>query len=249
MVITVNNIPEAKIRNAIWYLKHNKTKKFVCEFLGLPYNVKKLDNLIIDFRKAVEKEIELRKANRAKTFTQVEKRSILQQYLAGDSQSKLAEQYYITPKRLKDILCEMGAPIRSRNSTKIDHITQDLNSKLSINNKAFFTKNDCYVIIDAVYDEEYLDFLQSGSKVHIETYPFNPKTSKFTEPVEGIHYEVYWFLPNGSSMKLNAVQTLISSINTSLERTGREYYRVWRIDDESCFYYANRDELYPMKEM
>ena len=42
-------IPEAKIRQAIWMLKVNKTKKQVCEHLGIAYNTKRLDTIINDF--------------------------------------------------------------------------------------------------------------------------------------------------------------------------------------------------------
>ena len=39
-------ISEAKIRQAIWMLKAKKTKKQVCEHLGIAYNTKRLDNII-----------------------------------------------------------------------------------------------------------------------------------------------------------------------------------------------------------
>ena len=67
---TTEDIPEAKIRNAIWYLKTGKTKKFVTEFLGIAYNTKKLDSLIEDFHKKNEREAELKKAAKTKVFTQ-----------------------------------------------------------------------------------------------------------------------------------------------------------------------------------
>lgn len=247
---TYDNIPEAKIRNAIWYLKNNKTKKFVCDFLGIPYNVKKLDSLITDFRKGVAKELELRQAARHKVFTEVEKQTIVKQYLAGDSQAKLAEDFFVSTKRIKDILLETNTPIRGKGkkTTKVDHIEQDLETKLDVASKAFFTKNNCFVEIVKVYDEEYIDYLQDGYQKYIETYPFNYKTSKYSSPVEGIHYEIYWYLQDGSFMKLSALQQLISSIIKNLEQTGREYYKVWRIDEENCFYYAKRDELYPIRE-
>ena len=36
-------IPEAKIRQAIWMIKSKKTKKSVCEHLSIAYNTKRLD--------------------------------------------------------------------------------------------------------------------------------------------------------------------------------------------------------------
>jgi DNA-binding CsgD family transcriptional regulator len=37
-------ISEAKIRQAIWMMKQKKTKKSICEHLGISYNTKRLDN-------------------------------------------------------------------------------------------------------------------------------------------------------------------------------------------------------------
>ena len=42
-------IPEAKIRQAIWMLKKNKTKKVVCDHIGISYSPKRLDTIIEDF--------------------------------------------------------------------------------------------------------------------------------------------------------------------------------------------------------
>ena len=39
-------IPEAKIRQAIWMIKSKKTKKSICEHLGIAYNTKRLDSII-----------------------------------------------------------------------------------------------------------------------------------------------------------------------------------------------------------
>ena len=36
-------IPEAKIRQAIWMLKKGKTKKAVCDHVGMAYSPKRLD--------------------------------------------------------------------------------------------------------------------------------------------------------------------------------------------------------------
>ena len=47
--INKTEIQESKIRQAIWMLKVNKTKKQVCEHLGIAYNTKRLDTLIQDF--------------------------------------------------------------------------------------------------------------------------------------------------------------------------------------------------------
>lgn len=248
-------IPEAKIRQIIWMLKSGKTKKACCEHIGIPYNTKKLDTIIEDFHKRLEREAELKKAAKTKIFTQKEKESIAKQYLAGEAQSALAEQYFISPQRIKNMLMETNTPIRGRgknSEAKVDHIVQDLESKFKAGDKVFFAKYNCFAQVHQVFDEDYIEYLESGRQRYIETYPFkpNPKTGmsgRFSEPAEGVHYEIYWLLDNGDEMKMSAVQQQRDRIMKTIEETGREYYSVWRSDDDNCFYYAHRDELYPVK--
>jgi hypothetical protein len=54
-------ISEAKIRQAIWMIKAKKTKKAVCEHLGIAYNTKRLDAIIQEFHDKQEREAELKK--------------------------------------------------------------------------------------------------------------------------------------------------------------------------------------------
>jgi hypothetical protein len=248
-------ISEAKIRQVIWMLKTGKTKKACCEHLGIAYNTKKLDTLVEDFHKRIEREAELKKAAKTKIFTQKEKEAIAKQYLAGEAQSSLAEQYFISPQRIKNILMETNTPIRGRgknSEAKVDHIVQDLETKFTVGDKVFFAKYNCFAIVDNVFDEEYIELLENGRQRYVETWPFkpNPKTGmsgKFYEPAEGVHYEIYWTLANGDEMKLSAVKQQRARIMKTIEETGREYYSVWRADTDNCFYYAFRDELYPVK--
>lgn len=248
-------ISEAKIRQVIWMLKTGKTKKACCEHLGIAYNTKKLDTLVEDFHKRIEREAELKKAAKTKIFTQKEKEAIAKQYLSGEAQSSLAEQYFISPQRIKNILMETNTPIRGRgknSEAKVDHIVQDLETKFKAGDKVFFAKYNCFAIVDNVFDEDYIELLENGRQRYVETWPFkpDPKTGmsgKFYEPAEGVHYEIYWTLANGDEMKLSAVKQQRSRIMKTIEETGREYYSVWRADTDNCFYYAFRDELYPVK--
>ena len=247
-------IPEAKIRQIIWMLKSGKTKKACCEHISIPYNTKKLDTIIEDFHKRLEREAELKKAAKTKIFTKQEKESIAKQYLAGEAQSALAEQYFISPQRIKNILMETNTPIRGRgknSEAKVDHIVQDLESKFKAGDKVFFAKYNCFAQVHQVFDEDYIDYLENGRQRYIETYPFKPNkfgmSGRFSEPAEGVHYEIYWLLDNGDEMKMSAVQQQRDRIMKTIEETGREYYSVWRSDDDNCFYYAHRDELYPVK--
>jgi len=247
-------IPEAKIRNAIWYLKNNKTKKFVCEFLGIAYNTKKLDTIIEDFHKRLEREAALKKNAKAKVFSEQEKKNIANAYLAGETQSAISKDNFISPQRVKNMLIEMGVPIRGRgkkSEAKVDHIIQDLDSVFKKGDKVFLAKFNGFGIIDTVFDEEYLEYLESGKQRYVETYRFKPDkngmSGKYFEPAEGVHYEIYWTLPDGTDMKLRPMQTLRNRIMKTIEETGREYYLVWREGDEAAFYYFQRDQLYPIK--
>ena len=71
------DIPEAKIRQAIWMLKVNKTKKAVCEHLGIAYNTKRLNTIIENFHERLDREAKLKKAARTKVFSEVEKQDLV----------------------------------------------------------------------------------------------------------------------------------------------------------------------------
>ena len=94
-------ITEAKIRQVLWMIKAGKTKKACCEHLGIAYNTKKLDTIIEDFHKGVDREADLKKAARNKIFTAKEKQMIADSYLNGEAQSNLAKQFYVSPQKVK----------------------------------------------------------------------------------------------------------------------------------------------------
>jgi hypothetical protein len=249
-------VNDTKIRQAIWYLKTGKTKKFVCEFLSIAYNTKKLDKLIEDFRNKEQREKDLKSAAKTKVFTQAEKRSIVDAYLSGDSQSGIAAQYYVSPQRIKNILIETNTPIRGRGKNSqatVDHIKQDLEVKFNKKDKVFIAKYNCMGTISEIYDENYLEQLENGRQRYQETYPFKPNKfgfdGKHCEPVEGVHYEIYWQTESGIEIKLSAMKNIRNRIIKTLEETGRESYLVWREDDQGGFYYFNRDSLYPVRKV
>lgn len=247
--VEAQEIPEAKIRNAIWYLKKGKTKKFVCEFLGITYNTKKLDSLIKEFQHKQQREADLKTKARKKIFTLAEKQRIAKEYLSGETQAALARSWYISPQRIKNILIEMEVPIRSRGKkagAKVDHIEQDLEVKFQKDEKVFLAKYNCFAIIDTVFDEEYLDYLENGRQKYREIYP-HKQNSEHCDIVENIHYEIYWVLEDNKEMKLSAMKTLRQQIIKNLEDTGREFYRVWRDDDFKRFVYVKRNELFPVR--
>lgn len=247
-------IPEAKIRNAIWYLKKGKTKKFTCEYLNIPYNTKKLDSIIESFNSKLEREATLKKQAKTKIFTDKEKLVIAKEYLNGATQSGIATQWFVSPQRIKNILLETGTPIRARGKTKlaqVDHIEQDLEVKFSKNDRVFIATKNCFGTVMEVYDENYLDYLETGKQKYVETYRFKPdkfgKSGNYYEPTEGVHFELYWVLPDGYELKLHAMEQLRHSVMQTITDTGREFYLVWRDDEDSCSYYLTRDNLYPVK--
>ena len=69
-------ISEAKIRQAIWMLKKGKTKKAVCKHIGISYSPKRLDTIIEDFHKRLERDKELKAKARFKKFSESEKKNM-----------------------------------------------------------------------------------------------------------------------------------------------------------------------------
>ena len=70
-------ISEAKIRQALWMLKKNKTKKVVCDHLGIAYNPKRLQTILDNFQIKTVREKELKRKARFKEFTNKEKEEIV----------------------------------------------------------------------------------------------------------------------------------------------------------------------------
>lgn len=252
--VNTAEIPEAKIRQVKWMLKTGKTKKACCELLGIAYNTKRLEKIVEDFDNKEAREAELKKAARNKIFTEAEKAAIAKSYLNGETQSALAKQFYVSPQRIKKILIETGTPIRARGKKQaatVDHIIQDLESKFKEGDKVFIAKENCFAVVDKVYDEDFLEYLETGRQKAIELVEFKPdrlgSSGGHYEPKEGIHYDVYWLFDDGSSMKMQAMLRLRNQVINNLEETGREFYRVWRNDEYSAFKYVKRHELYPVK--
>jgi len=249
-------ITEAKIRQAIWMLKANKTKKSVCEHLGIAYNTKRLDNIIKEFHEKLEREAELKKKARNKIFTKTEKQGIADAYLGGETQSSLAKQFHISPQRIKKILMDMNVPIRARGKGKaaqVDHVVQDLEVKFTKGDKVFLASENCFAVVREVYDEEWLELHENGFQKYIETYPFKPgrngMAGKYSEPARGIHYEIYWMLDGEvlPTRKLDAFLHQREKISKVIEETGRESYLIYKTDDYGGYKTVTRDRLFPVK--
>ncbi len=250
-------ISEAKIRQAIWMLKAKKTKKQVCEHLGIAYNTKRLDNIIQEFHNNIEREAELKKKARLKKFTLSEKQGIADSYLNGETQSSLAKQFYISPQRIKNILIEMNVPIRARGKGKpanVEHVVQDLEVRFKVGDKVFLASENTFAEVREVYDEEWLEKHENGFQKYVECYRFNPDpitglAGKYAEPQEGVHYEIYWMLEGEvlPTRKLGPFLHQREKISKIIEETGRESYLIYRQGDHGGYSKVNRDQLFPVK--
>jgi hypothetical protein len=242
-------IPEAKIRNAIWYLKTGKTKKFVCEFLNIPYNTARLAKIIEDFRAKEERAKELKEKAKTMEITPAIRKDIASSYINGEAQTAIATRYYISPQRVKAILMEMNVPIRARAknaAAKTEHIVQDLDIKFKLNDRVFYGPENAFAVITEVYDEEYAERLRQGRQRWVELRPWTEK-SRHPEPVIDIHYQIYWELEDGSHWKLDSLKSHIKRVENTIAETGRETYQVW-IDTEYAFkkMFVPRSDLFPV---
>jgi transposase len=250
-------ISETKIRQAIWMIKAKKTKKSICEHIGIAYNTKRLDTIIKDFHEKQEREAQLKKAARAKKFTSEEKKAIAADYQNGDSQSAIAKRYYISPQRVKNILIEMNVPIRGRGknaAAKVDHVIQDLEVRFAKGDKVFLAEENCFAEVREAYDEDYIEQIENGRQKYIELHPFNPdpKTGLaglYTEPQQGVHYELYWLIEGEENpkWKLNAFLHHRNQISKIIEDTGRESYLIYKTNDYGGYKFVTRDQLFPVK--
>jgi len=249
-------ISEAKIRQAIWMIKAKKTKKSICEHLGIAYNTKRLDQIIKDFHDKQDREAELKKKARSKIFSKAEKQAIADDYLNGSTQSAIAKQYYISPQRVKNILMEMNVPIRARGKNKaanVEHVVQDLEVKFKEGDKVFLAEQNSFAQVREVYDEDWLERHENGFQKYIEIYPFKPgrngKAGHYSEPAQGVHYEIYWMLEGEvlPTRKLDAFLHQREKVSRVIEETGRESYLVYKTDDYGGYKTVTRDKLFPVK--
>ena len=241
-------IPESKIRQVIWMLKAGKTKKVCCEHLGIAYNTKRLDTIITEFKEGIEREERLKKEIRAKPIEETTKKQIIDSYLKGESASAIAESLYLTPQKVKQVLIEGNVPIRARSKrgeANVDHVIQDLDKKFVKGEKVFVAKVNGFAIVKEIYDEEYLERFDNAHLKSVELYAWS-KLIPDQEPVEGIHFESYYVLDDGSEWKREAAQNFINRITKIIEETGRETYLVYHTGEYCYFAEYYRRDLFPI---
>lgn len=250
---TVTEIPEAKIRQAIWMLKANKTKKSICEVLGISYNVKRLDTIINEFKDKELRIADLKKKRSKIPFTEAEKKGIVKDYNEGESQSAIAERHFTSAARIKAVLIEMNVPIRARSKkgeATVDHVVQNLDDILTVGSKIFVPQINSFGTIKEVYDEEWVDYYRQPSKRrYVELQNMEKLRKKFGEDFEGIedsHYNIYWQYDNGTEWKEYAIKDKIKYVESVIEKTGREHYLIWVEGDYGHFKTVNRDKIFPV---
>ena len=90
-----------------------KTKKSICEFLGIAYNTKRLGKLLEDHAAAALADKEMRKQKRLTAMPQEELVAVIEDYLGGCSFKELSDNYYRSTTYLKRRLELVGALLRS----------------------------------------------------------------------------------------------------------------------------------------
>lgn len=246
-------ISEAKIRQAIWMLKKNKTKKVVCDHIGISYSPKRLDTIIEDFHKRIERDKELKAKARFKTFSEKEKKSIADDYLGGQGLTAIGKRNFISPQRVKKFLIELNVPLRGRgkkSEATVNHIKQDLEIKFKKGDRVLIAKSSEFAEVKEVYDEEWLEEHRNPvRRRYLELHAMEAARKKYGDDYEGkedIHWQIYWQYDSGMEWKESAIKYRIHQIESILEETGRESYRLYVEGDSGHFLEEHRNNLYPV---
>ena len=246
-------ISEAKIRQAIWMLKKNKTKKVVCDHIGISYSPKRLDTIIEDFHKRIERDKELKAKARFKTFSEQEKKSIADDYLGGQGLTAIGKRNFISPQRVKKFLIELNVPLRGRgkkSEATVSHIKQDLEIKFKKGDRVLIAKSSQFAEVKEVYDEEWLEeYRNPVRRRYLELHAMEAARKKYGEHYEGkedIHWQIYWQYDSGMEWKESAIKYRIHQIESILEETGRESYKLYVEGDSGHFLEEHRNNLYPV---
>lgn len=242
--IVIDGIDEADLRVAVWMSNQGKTKKAICEFLKIKYNTTRLAKILEQFQAALDRAAELKKAARGKKFTDEEKTLIVKRYIEVGSMAKVADEYYVSPAKIKAVLLEKQVPIKSRKTVLVDHIHQDLDEAFNTGDIVFSKLHKTRCQIKQKYDEEYVEKLKQGSIKTVDN-PYIPLIDG--GEIENIHYNVYWILDDGTNAGLlSGVQSTIKSIEKNLAQEGQEFYKikVEGSDGEEYYAFCKRGDLY-----
>ena len=72
---------------------------------------------------------------------------------------------------------------------------------------------------------------------------------RYHEPVQGVHYEIYWMLDGETlpTRKLDAFLHQRNKVSKIIEETGRESYLAYQLGDTGGYATLKRDVLFPVK--
>ena len=241
MSIIIQGIQEADLRVAKWMQNSGKTKKSICEFLKMSYNTTKLAKILNDFQAELVRQEEQKKINKKKVFSEEEEKLIVKKYLEVNSMAKVAEEFFISAAKVKNILIKHQVPIKSRSKVIVDHIHQDLDAAFAVGDTVFSKIHKAKCKVSRKYDEEYVEYLKDGYITTVD----NPYLGD--ESIEGVSFSVYWNLADGTNMGLlPSVEAMIKNIENTLIKEGQEFYRVKVQNAEGDDYYGfcKRGDLY-----
>jgi hypothetical protein len=105
-------ISEEQYKEAITLLEDGGTKKRACEILGIAYNTKRLDNLIVEFQQKQVVEKDLRARKRKEALHGSELAEMITRYLQGDSLEDLSSTFFRSTGNIKYYLNKHGAMLR-----------------------------------------------------------------------------------------------------------------------------------------
>ena len=102
----------SRMPQAIKMLEEGSSKKAVCDFLGMAYNVKRLAQEIEDYKSGIERDREQRRLRRGKPISNDELVNMIEAYMSEDSITDIANRFYRSEALVKSVLETAGAMLR-----------------------------------------------------------------------------------------------------------------------------------------
>lgn len=102
-----------KIPQVIKMLEENETKKAACEFLGIKYNVTRLQKIIEDYETEKERDTTMRAKRRGTPISDLERVNMIEAYLLNDDPiAAIAARFYRSPQLVSLTLERAGVLIK-----------------------------------------------------------------------------------------------------------------------------------------
>ena len=123
--------------------------------------------------------------------------------------------------------------------------------KFSIGDRVFVSSTSEFATIQDVFDEEWIQYHSENYRSrYVELSPLKEARKQFGEEFEGredVHWNIYWEYDSGGEWKEFAIKDMINKVETIIEETGREYYRLYVEGDYGHFRTEMRSNLYPVR--